>query len=243
MNARLMAVRHHFGKPFRSPASQGEALTGAARQAQGIVGNQREGFGFTRFGIAADRQFGPLGLTLGTEWLREERTMLGAYLHDGLAPRGADSVFVDGTASLDMGDGWQLGGEGRFGSTRAFAGDRIAGGSRFSSAAYSLDVSKRGIWQGEDRLGLRVSSPLRVTSGGLSFDLPVSYDYESESAVYELRHVSLTPDGREIMGEVSWFGDAFDGTLAASLFYRSEPGHLRRAPDDRGLLVRWSRGF
>ena len=224
-------------------ASQGEALTGAARQAQGIISNQREGFGFTRFGIAADRQIGPLGLTLGTEWLREERTMLGAYLHESLTARGADSVFVDGSASLDLGDGWRLGGEGRFGATRALSGDRIAGGSRFGSLAYSFDASKRGIWQDADRIGLRVSSPLRVISGGLNFDLPVSYDYASESAVYELRHVSLAPDGRELMGELSWFGRAFDGTLAASLFYRSEPGHLRNAPDDGGLMVRWNRGF
>ena len=224
-------------------ASQGEALTGAARQAQGIVGNQREGFGFTRFGIAADRQFGPLGLTLGTEWLREERTMLGAYLHDGLAPRGADSVFVDGSAALDLGDGWRLGGEGRFGTTRALAGDRIAGGSRFGSLAFSFDASKRGVWQDTDRLGVRVSSPLRVVSGGLNFDLPVSYDYATQSAVYELRRVSLAPDGRELMGELSWFGQAFDGTLAARLFYRSEPDHIRNAADDGGLMVRWSRGF
>ncbi len=224
-------------------ASRGEALTGAVRQAQGIIGNQREGYGFTRFGIAADRTFGPLGLALGTEWLREERTMLGAYLHESLATRGADSVFVDGSASLDLGDGWRAGGEGRFGSTRAVTGDRIAGGSRFASVAYSVDLSKRGVWQGSDRLGLRVSSPLRVVSGGLNFDLPVRYDYATESAIYELRRVSLAPDGRELMGELSWFGQAFDGTLAASLFYRSEPDHIRNAPDDGGLLVRWSRGF
>ena len=64
-----------------------------------------------------------------------------------------------------------------------------------------------------------------------------------EENAIELRRVSLAPDGRELMGELSWFGQAFDGTLAASLFYRSEPDHIRSAPDDRGLLVRWSRGF
>jgi len=39
------------------------------------------------------------------------------------------------------------------------------------------------------------------------------------------------------------FQAIIDGVLATSLFYRSEPGHIAAAPDDAGLLVRWSRGF
>ncbi len=224
-------------------ASRGKTLTATPRQAQDVIGDNYEGFGFTRFGLAADRRFGPLGLTLGVDWLREERTVLGAYLHDSFGGGGAQSLFVDGSAALDLGDGWRLGADGRYGTTSAEAGGRIAGGSRFGSLAYSADVSKRGVVQDSDRLGLRLSSPLRVVSGGLNFDLPVSYDYASNAAGFAVQRVSLAPDGRELMGEVTWMGSALDGTLAASLFYRSEPGHLRNAPDDRGLLVRWSRGF
>ena len=123
------------------------------------------------------------------------------------------------------------------------AGGLIAEGSRFRSVGYSMDVGKRGVLQDADRLGFRLSSPLRVTSGGLNFDLPVSYDYATESADFALRRVSLAPDGHEMMGELAWSGHALDGILAASVFYRSEPGHVANAPDDRGVLLRWSRGF
>jgi len=238
------ALRRDVG-PFgvTMTASRGEAMTGAARTAQDIIGSHREGFGFTRFGVAADRRFGALGVTLGADWLREDRTVLGAYLHDSFGGRGADSVFLDGTAALDLGAGWRLGAEGRIGMTRALSGDRIAAGSTFHSSSFAFDASKRGVLQGSDRLGFRLSSPMRVSSGGLNFDLPVAYDYASESAVFELRRVSLTPDGRELMGELAWSGYLLDGTLAASVFYRSEPNHMRYAADDTGLLVRWSRGF
>ena len=224
-------------------ASRGEAMTGAMRSARDFIGNRRESFGFTRFGVVADRRLGALSLTLGTEMLNEERTVLGAYLHDSFGARGAQSVFMDGTAALNLGDGWRFGAEGRMGSTRALAGGLIAEGSRFRSVGYSMDVGKRGVLQDADRLGFRLSSPLRVTSGGLNFDLPVSYDYATESADFALRRVSLAPDGHEMMGELAWSGHALDGILAASVFYRSEPGHVANAPDDRGVLLRWSRGF
>ena len=238
------AIRHDLG-PFAVTltANRGDAYTGAARRGEDIVGNAREAFGYSRFGIAADRQVGPLALALGAEWLREDRTVLGAYLHETLGGQGAHSVFVDGTAALDLGGGWRVGGEGRYGSTWAAAGGRIAPGSRFRSLSFAIDASKRGVLQDADRIGLRLSSPLRVTTGGLRIDLPVSYDYETASAGFAVRHLPLAPDGRELMGELAWTGRALDGLLAASLFYRSEPGHRHQAPDDRGVLIRWSRGF
>ncbi len=243
-NGESAALRRDVG-PFGVTmlASRGEVMSGAMRSARDMIGDQRESFAFTRFGIVADRRFGALSLTLGSEMLNEERTVLGAYLHESFGGRGAQSVFVDGTAALDLGDGWRVGAEGRMGMTRALSGGLIAEGSRFRSVGYSMDVGKRGVLQDADRLGFRLSSPLRVTSGGLNFDLPVSYDYGTESAEFALRRVSLAPDGHEMMGELAWRGRALDSMLAASVFYRSEPGHVANAPDDRGVLLRWSRGF
>ena len=129
------------------------------------------------------------------------------------------------------------------GLTRAIAGGRIADGSQWHSLSFALDASKRGVVQEGDRLAFRLSSPLRVTGGGLLLDLPVSYDYATQDTGFALRQLPLTPDGQELMGEVSWSGRVFDGLLAASLFYRSEPGHQRLAPDDEGFILRWSRGF
>ena len=238
------AVRRDLGPvAITLSAGTGEALTGAARQGRDIIGLRREGFGLTRVGLTADRQFGPLGLTLGVDLLREDRTMLGAYLHDSFGSRGAQSIFADGAAALDLGDGWSLGAQGRYGTTSATAGGNVDEGTRFSSVAFSFDAGKRGLFQAGDRLGFRFASPLRVTHGALVLDLPDSYDYATQSADFALRRVSLAPNGRELMGELGWTGEVLDGVLATSLFYRSEPGHIAAAPDDAGLLVRWSRGF
>ena len=55
--------------------------------------------------------------------------------------------------------------------------------------------------------------------------------------------LSLAPQGREIDGELAWHGWLFGGDAAASLFYRTDPGHFANLPDDKGVALKWSRRF
>ena len=50
-------------------------------------------------------------------------------------------------------------------------------GGRFQSGAYAFDLAKLGLLNGQDRLGLRLSQPLRIERGGVAMMLPTSYDY------------------------------------------------------------------
>ncbi|MEP6399025.1 MAG: hypothetical protein ABJ029_00615 [Marinomonas sp.] len=101
-------------------------------------------------------------------------------------------------------------------------------------------------------LGVRVSQPLRVMSGGLNLELPTAYDYASDSPIFSNQRVNLTPQGREMMGEITWRGPLMFGAASgvhvsgrggASLFYRHNPGHFADQPADVGAMVSFSADF
>jgi hypothetical protein len=82
-----------------------------------------------------------------------------------------------------------------------------------------------------------------VTGGGIDVTLPVSYDYAAQTAGFGTRRLSLSPTGRETVGEVGWRGPFAHGRASASVYYRTDPGHYAAAPDDAGVAVTWRKGF
>ncbi|MEO6718170.1 MAG: peptidase S8, partial [Novosphingobium sp.] len=199
--------------------------------------------GMTRFAFAADRNFGALEMGLAASWLAEDRTVLGARFHDSFGKGGADSVFLDAIAAWPFASGWRLGAAWRQGFTRARPGGLIAGGSRLVSNAWSFDVSRSAVFAARDSLALRLAQPLRVQSGGLNFDLPDTYSYDTLTATNGISTVNLSPGGREIDGEIVWHGFLWGGAASASLFYRHNPGHFARLADDKGVAMSWKTGF
>ena len=119
----------------------------------------------------------------------------------------------------------------------------IGSDSQIESQSWSFDVTRRGALVQGDSLGFRVSQPLRVSGGGINFDLPVAFDFETETPVIGRQFVSLAPDGREVMSEINWTGSLPIGTVSTSVFFRTEPGHFQNAPDDVGALVSLRRAF
>lgn len=238
------AMRHQLGKlGLTVNGASGDAVLGASRSAVDSVSRQRERFGTSSLGFAMEGAIGPVQAIVGGTWLFEDRTVLGGYWHEAFGAGGADSVFLDGSLGFDFASGWRLGAAYRRGITRAQSGGLLDGGSRFSSNAFSMDLSKRHAFMRGDSLGLRIAQPLRVTGGGLDITLPTAYDYASESPVYGTQRISLTPEGRELMGELSWQGMLAGGAFSSSVFLRSQPGHYAQAPDDAGLVLRWNRQF
>ena len=242
--AASFALRRELGNVgLTLSGASGEALLGARRRAADVLSRERERYGITRLGAAADGRIGPVQAILGLDWLREDRTVLGGYFHDAFGARGADSLFLDAALGVDLAQGWSLGANARQGITRPQRSGVIAAGSQLYSTAWSVDLTRRGVLQPADTLGLRLSQPLRVESGGLNLNLPVGYDYAVESASFDIRRLNLSPAGREIIGELAWRGEALGGGLAASAFYRRDPGHYADAPDDQGIVMRWIREF
>lgn len=238
-----LAVRHELaGWGLTISAGQGGAWLGTTRQASDLARATRENYGVRSVSLDIDRRFGPLAATLGASWLDENRTILGGYVHEAFGARGAQSLFLDAGASLDLG-AWRAGADYRQGFTRARRGGAIAAGSGLASNGWSIDLARSGWFQSDDSLGFRIAQPLRVTRGGLKLELPVGYDYAAEAPLSGQVPLSLEPAGRELVGELAWRGALWGGGAAASLFYRQEPGHYAAAPPDAGVAFIWSRDF
>lgn len=187
-----------------------------------------------------------LGLSLG--FGKEERSLLGTTAASSLAlPRKSFNGTLGLDATLGFAGTWQLALAGEVGMVKPGAGSRMSlvssvdrlTTSRFSAGIIGADVLSRG-----DRLGLRVSQPLRVETGGLSLSVPVGYDAIDGIARFEDRRASLAPTGREIAIEAAYRRRLFDfGMLEASLFRRSNPGHTADQDSDTGGVISWSTPF
>jgi hypothetical protein len=239
-----VALRQQFGR-------LGLTVSGARARVAGAGPTPYAGNGFqspsgqevTRFSVSADRRFGELATALTASWLAEDRTMLGARLHDAFGLRGADSLFIDARAAWRPAPEWQLAAAWRQGFTRARLGGQISNGSQLTSSAWSLDIERSSLFAADDSLALRLSQPLRVQSGGLALYLPVAWDYATLSATNAISTLSLRPSGRELDAELAWRGPLWGGSASASLFWRRNPDHVAVKPADAGAAVSWKTQF
>lgn len=238
------AGRHTFDKTGLSFAVEHGSAISAAPVLSGISNLARTRLNpADRITATVDRTFGPVKASLGASWLGERSTYLGAVIHQGFGPGGADSLFLDANSEWNFAPDWHLGAAWRSGLTWARTGSTIAAGSRLRSSAWSLDLGRENLIKPGDSLGLRLSQPLRVESGGLSLNLPVGYSYETLRPTFGNVMVPLVPHGREVDAELLWRGPLYSGSAMVSLFYRRDPGHFAGMPDDKGIAASWAWQF
>ena len=188
--------------------------------------------------VSVDKKLGSTWLSAGLSRLDEKQTLLGGRMSGALGGGGSKSMFLDVEARRELGNGFSAGVMARHGWTDFAAG-------RFQTDAFAFDLAKNGLFNSNDRLGFRVSQPLRVSNGGFAMLLPTSYDYETETATDSWRTYSLTPSGREIDAEVSYGSSLWNGSgwLGGNLFMRRQPGHVASADNDYGAAIRFTLGF
>jgi hypothetical protein len=226
-----VAVRHQFG-------STGVTFSGESGDVWQETKTSAFGSPYRYTSVALDRSFGSNWLSTGVSRLDEKQTLLGGRMTGALGAGGSSTTFLDLEARRSFGSGWSGGLNARRGWTDFAAG-------KFQTAAYGLDVTKAGLLNDSDRLGLRLSQPLRVEHGGFAMLLPTSYDYSTGTATDSLSRFSLTPSGREIDAELSYGSTLLDGNgwVGGNLFYRRDPGHIADSKDDVGAAIRFTLGF
>ena len=185
-----------------------------------------------------DKPLGSNRLSAGVTRLEEKQTLLGGRMNGVLGGGGSNTLFLDMEARRQLGSGFSAGMTARHGWTDFAAG-------RFQTDAYAFDLSKAGLLSSSDRLGLRISQPLRVSNGGFAMLLPTSYDYSTETATSSWTTYSLTPSGREIDAELSYGSGLWNGSgwIGGNLFMRRQPGHIASADNDYGAAIRFTLGF
>jgi hypothetical protein len=188
--------------------------------------------------VSIDRNFGKTWLSAGLSNLDEKRSLLGGRMSDAFGGGGANSNFLDLEARRALGSGWSA-------SLTARRGWTSFAGGRFSTGAYGFDLAKLGLLGSGDRLGLRLSQPLRIEGGGVAMMLPTGYDYATQSVTNSLTQLSLSPSGRELDAELSYGSNllADAGWVGGNLFMRRQPGHIASADDDYGAAIRFTLGF
>jgi hypothetical protein len=202
-----------------------------------------ERFGYGRTTLGLDRRFGGLRTGISVTRLAENNSVLGARFGGALGRARAESMFVDLGARYDLGGGWSLGASAREGWTWASLRGGVDGGGLIRTDGFAGDIGKAGIF-GRDRLGLRVAQPLRVWHGGIDYLLPQQWDYWTSSVTqWRQSRLNLSPEGREVDFELSYFRPFLGGDLSGNLFVRRDPGNFASLPDDRGGAVRLSFGF
>ena len=204
---------------------------------------QARGYRYSEMGVKLDRSLGRLALSGGLSLLAETETVLGGHFGSFIGSSNVRTVFADIGADLALGNGWSLAGAYRAGRTKVPAGGLRLSDDRLSSAAWSFDITKAGLFGRSDRLGLRLSQPLRIANGGFGLTVPVAYDYATLGVSYGNRLFNLAPTGREIVAEAVWSTRIGRGSVSTNLFWRRDPGNIAAAPDDAGVAVRYTLGL
>ena len=225
-----MAVRRNIGPANLTVSSEeGEVWNDVPTRATGSP---------YRLATASfDKYFGNSWASLSLSRLDEKHTLLGGRVGQAFGGgNGSTSTFLDLELRQGFGSGFSAAASARRGWTSF-------GGGSFQSGAYAADFAKTGLFNSNDRLGLRVSQPLRIEKGGFALSLPTAYDYATESATNSLSRFSLSPSGREIDGEISYATALGMGWLSGNLYYRHQPDHRASADADVGAAMRYTLRF
>lgn len=157
----------------------------------------------------------------------------------------ADTVFAGLAMKLAMSETVAVVGSANIGYTSAAlgAGSLIEDLQGIRTDSFSLGVTADRLVRADDRAGLLVNQPLRVSGGSASLAMPVGRTVEG-GLLTQRTALSLAPSGREIDLEAFYsFLLADESSLTTSVMLRQEPGHLAEAEDEGLMLMRLRHKF
>lgn len=230
------AIRHERGSyAFTVTAESGDAI--------GWSPERLDKYPYRMVGALATHRGAHWQVGIGAGLMDEQATMLGGVFGPAFGVGGARTYLIDGQARMDFGPHWTVAGQMRQGWTQAQLSGGLATGGVILSRSFAVDVMGKNLMRRGDRLGLRMSQPLRVEGGGLRLMVPVDYDYASRTATLAARQFGLSPNGREIDLEANYGVRLLGGWIDTNLFWRRQPGHIAAQPHDVGMAVRYGVQF
>ncbi len=196
-----------------------------------------------RLGLNYEGKYGAFQLQSGI--LHEKKGLFDTTGSDALAfAKDAQASYVQLGARIPLTDRIALLGS----YTQGWAAVDEAGESmwrghgdmRFN--AFTLGARYKGLFDNTDKLSFTVGQPLRLTSGSVYLRKAPG---ESNGAAYLVdAPVDLSPKDRELMFQLAYEVDiARRARLSLGGYYRINPGHDRRQPDEFGIGTKFSMRF
>jgi hypothetical protein len=200
----------------------------------------------TLISVEYERRAGSALAIVSAGVLRESGALLGTVQPNSQMPGGsARTTFAAISVGYAMTPRWSLVGMASAGRTQGLDQQERLGVERasVSTAAFSVGLSGRQIWTRDDRIGLTLTIPNKVTQGSGSLSGAVLHREEGALS-YTSRNLNLAPNATEGDLELSYSRKAGEqGRLAAAMMLRLHPGHDAATPRELLFGVRYSRKF
>lgn len=188
-------------------------------------------FAFRNFGL--DATFGRSIDTHGVLGLSWADTF-------GEMPSG-ETHFAGVNSHFELPSGWRLRASAEFGVSDLDQAGWLSVAEPLRTVAYefglehefsSTSFAPYGL-NGDGVLSLRLTQPLRVESGELSFMAPQATKYGRRSLSYERRAIDPEPSGREVRASLGFtFAAASQFSAFGEAIYVHQPGHIADADSD-----------
>ncbi|MDH3379175.1 MAG: S8 family serine peptidase, partial [Gammaproteobacteria bacterium] len=183
-----------------------------------------------------------------TDALSFSASLSNAHERGGLFGGSSDGVFsIDDARTVALGAGAQyrinpklaLIGQYTYGYTRVDDGSSslLTDFSAIRGAAYGLGMIANGVFKHDDRFGIILSRPLRVTSGQVGIRVPFARDFDGN--IYaRSEQVSLVPGGQETDIEVAYSLPVTRHLdLTGHFLWQHEPFHSPNLDDRKTVAV------
>ena len=172
--------------------------------------------------------------------MKEQDSVLGMTGTGAFKTPGADTTFVSAGVEIKPTDKFKLNLAYTYGWTTPEKSNGLMNLSRLTADGFAA-VAQYDLGS-DNMLGLSVSSPLRVRSGKVAFDLPVGRSATDDTIYRETFTGSMKPEARELDFAL-FYKDALSEalTIQSELGVRLNPDHQKDAsPDYRALFgLKW----
>jgi hypothetical protein len=198
--------------------------------------------------VELQKKIGALTAVLSAGQLSEAESMLGLAGTGALALGGDFATqFLGVSGAWDAGNGYRITGMTSFGQTGArtnSGASLISGTTESLSMAWSLGLTKSGVWTAKDALTVTASMPLRTMTGELGISAAMSQNKEDGSLNYGTQWVGLAPSGREHDLELAYRVPVTrTSTIEALAQVKFQPGHNANAPTQGGIGIKYRASF
>ena len=252
----MMVSTDAFAAPYLSFGERGYNFA-AATELAGFATVRLGSFFGTAEGKDTATSFGTtaeLALSVGERanlafqlgMMSESETFLGSETEGAFDLEGGVPTYFTGVSGeFALTDTWRLVGSAYAGLSypEATANSLFADVSPILTQSFTAGIVGDGVFRDDDRFGLLVNQPLRVTSGSAELAFATGRD-QSRNLLSETFTADLAPDGREVDLEAFYsLALAEQTTLTTSAMLRLEPGHIEGASPEGISMLRFKHRF